>query len=178
LLADLLCLGDELTRMAGHPEVVPCEHANCGRKDGGIQYFLAGSLECVGNGGGEEGDDNRAAHTDRDAPGDPLRAAPDTDRSRHDDADDQRGFEHLTEDDDCDGKHGSSAGDEMAAYGRMVISPRPERADIDRDLLTCRDHLLTPQLGAFEFRGGGPLYLLARGNLQLIGLEPIIVNRD
>jgi hypothetical protein len=111
--------------VAGHPEVVPCEHADRSRKDRGVQDFLPGSLKRVGDGGGEDGYDPRAARAGRDTRGYPLRAAPDANGSRHDDADDERGFQHIAEDDDRDGEHGTSARDETTANRRMEVVEEP-----------------------------------------------------
>jgi hypothetical protein len=77
-------------------------------------------------------------------------------RSGHDDADDERCFQHLAEDYNCNGKHETSAYDKVAASLRIEVVEEfvragPERADIDRDLLTGRDDLFASQLSTFEF---------------------------
>ena len=105
LPANFLGLCDKLARVAGHPQIVPGEHAESRSQHGGVQYFLAGALERVRNDGSKSRNDS-AADADGNTARDPTRSPC---GGHNDNADDERCFQHLAADDYRDGKHRLSA---------------------------------------------------------------------
>src|SRR6185312_7544074 len=91
--------------VVGHPHVVPTEHAHGETEDGRVEEFLAVSGKGLGDASGKQGDDTGTDGTRGDSAGDPASAARGPQRRRKHDADDQRSFERLTEDDDGNGEH-------------------------------------------------------------------------
>ena len=92
--------------MAPHPDVVPAEHRHRGKEHGGVEELLADAGERVGDLLGKARDKERARHAGGDAARHPEAAPRHAPARRQDDADDERGFENLTEDDECGGEHG------------------------------------------------------------------------
>ena len=89
-----------LAAVAGHPDLVPAQHEDGGDQDAGVEDLLAGAVEGVLEGAGEQSEDGGAEDARADAACQPDGAAGDPLGCRHDDADDEAGFEDFAEDDD------------------------------------------------------------------------------
>ena len=86
--------------MPRHPSVVPHQHDDSDTKHAGIEKFLACALKRFRNGAGEHGNDGGAEHAGPDADHYPAAAVGNTARCRHDNADNETGFDDFTKDDD------------------------------------------------------------------------------
>jgi hypothetical protein len=84
---------------------VPAEHQHRGEEDGRVEQFLAHALGHRGNRAGRGGDTERAQHATDDPATDPKAATRRATARRHDDADDQRRFQHLAKNDDRGRQH-------------------------------------------------------------------------
>ena len=91
--------------MPAHPDIVPAEHADRGKEDARVEQLLTHAFGGRGDRRGEDRHQRSAEHPRRDAARDPQSAPRRAAARRHDDADDQRGFEYLAEDDDCGRQH-------------------------------------------------------------------------
>ena len=140
----------------------------------------------MGNTCGEQGDQSGAKCANTDTTGDPERAADDANRGGHYNAYDERCFQYLSEDDDCDCEHGASTSDKVSTGRRIevvekVVCARPERSHIDDDLFTGRDDFLATQLETFELGRGGAfvlhvqLDLLSGGHTQFRRNELVVL---
>ena len=91
--------------MLGHPDIVPGQHDNGEREHRGVEHFLPGAGERLGDQAGEQGDDTGTENTGRDAA--KHIAQPMRHRLGHgeDDADDKPGFDNFTKDDDEGSDH-------------------------------------------------------------------------
>jgi hypothetical protein len=105
VMAEPRRVGCEIAPVTGHPHIVPAEHQRSGEQDRGLEQLLAHALGHRTDRTGSGGDTERPQHADNDPPANPKSTLRCATARRHDNADDQRRFEDLSEDDNRGGQH-------------------------------------------------------------------------
>jgi hypothetical protein len=92
-----------------HPDIVPGEHRDRGEQHGRVEQLLSHPGDRIGDRPGERGHQRCADHAAADSRRHPQSAPRDATRSGHHDADDERRFENLAEDDDPGCQHAADS---------------------------------------------------------------------
>ncbi len=159
VLAESVGAAGKFAPMPAHPDIVPAEHADGSEENAGVEQLLANALGRGGDRRREDRHQDRSDYSGGDAARHPQSTPQRTAARRQDDADDQRRFEYLAEDDNRGGEHRRAVlfRYQMAAGAAVeivekLIAARIKWSNVDSDLPAGGDDLFAMQALALEFR--------------------------